>query len=384
MREVAVAGIGLVKFGRYDGMKGRPYKDVEELGREVVVRVLQDADMEFRDIQAAFCGNVYAGMASGHRAITLVGMTGIPIVNVENACSSSTSALRLAYQEVAFGLYDAVLAMGFEKIPPGLLEDTSLPEWQRYLGVNVFPAWYAMEAVRYMEDYGATEEDIARLSVLERNNATLNPNAMFFGQKVTHEEVMNSRYIAKPLRLLMCCANADGASAIIVCSKDKLKSKNKTITVAASVHATGTYGTHPPGGGSVRIKNPTCTEISAEKAWEVSGYGPQDMDLFQAYGAMSSGVITSTEDMGFCGRGEFPRLLKDGEFNIGGRIPLNTDGGLVGRGHPVGATGLAQVCEVVTQLRGAAGPRQIPGDPKTGLCHTEGAGPNSVITILKR
>ena len=129
MREVAVAGIGLVKFGRYDGMKGRPYKDVEELGREVVVRVLQDADMEFRDIQAAFCGNVYAGMASGHRAITLVGMTGIPIVNVENACSSSTSALRLAYQEVAFGLYDAVLAMGFEKIPPGLLEDTSLPEW---------------------------------------------------------------------------------------------------------------------------------------------------------------------------------------------------------------------------------------------------------------
>jgi len=384
MREVVIAGASIVKFGRHDGRKGRQYKSVEDLGREVIVKVLKDADMEWKDIQAAFCGNVYAGMASGHRAAALVGLTGIPIVNVEDACSSSTAALRLAYQEVAFGLYDVVLAFGMEKTEPGLLEDTSTPEWQRYLGVNVFPAWYAMEAVRYMEDYGAIEEDIARTAVLERNNATLNPNAMFFGRKVTLEEVCESRYVAKPLRLLMCCANADGASAAIVCSKDKLKSKDKVVTIAASVHATGTYGTHPPGGGSILIKNPTCIEISAKQAWEMSGYGPEDMDVIQAYGAMSSGVLVATEDMGFCSRGEFPRLLKEGVFNINGRIPLNTDGGLVGRGHPLGATGLAQVHEIYRQIRGEAEPRQVPGEPKIGLSHTEGTGPNSVITILKR
>lgn len=382
MREVAIAGVSMVKFGRYDGQKGRPYKEAEELGVEAIVGALKDADMEWKDIQAAFCGNVYLGMASGHRAISRVGLTGIPIVNIENACSSSTSALRLAYQEIAFGLYDIVLVLGMEKVPSGLLDATAFPEWQRYLGLDVFPAWYAMEIIRYMVEYGATEEDIARTAVLEHNNASLNPKAMFFGQKFTIEEVLNSRLIAEPLRLLMCCANADGASAAIVCSKDKLKSRDKVITIAASVHATGTYGTTDPG-GSVKIKNPNRIELSVKQAWEISGYGPEDMDLFQAYGAMSSGVMMSVEDLGFCERGEFPHLLKEGVFNIDGRMPLNTDGGLVGRGHPIGATGLAQIYEIVTQLRGEAGPRQVSG-AKIGLSHTSGAGPNSIITILKR
>ncbi|MBI4285863.1 MAG: thiolase family protein [Chloroflexi bacterium] len=384
MRQVAIAGVGIVKFGRYDGQKGRPFKSVEELGREAILNVLKDADMEWKDVQAAFCGNVYAGMASGHRSMGLVGMTGIPIVNVEDACSSSTAALRLAYQQVAFGLYDVVLVLGVEKVPPGLLDDTSTPEWQRYLGINVFPAWYAMDAVRYMVNYGATEEDFARMAVLERNNATNNPNAMFCGQKTSVEEVLAGRYVAKPLRFLMCCANADGATAVILASRNKLKRKDKVITIAASVHTTGSYGTHPPGGGSVKIKNLNCVEISAHQVWETSGYGPEDMDIIQAYGAMSSGVMIATEELGFCKRGEFPRLLKEGVFNINGRIPLNTDGGLVGRGHPLGATGLAQIVELTTQLRGAAGPRQVPNDPKMALSHTEGAGPNSVITILKR
>ncbi len=380
MREVAIAGVSMVKFGRYDGQKGRPFKEVEELGREAIVDALKDAGMEWKDIQAAFCGNVYEAMAPGHRAISRVGLTGIPIVNVEDACSSSVAALRLAYQEVAFGLYDVVLAMGMEKIPPGLLEGSSLPEWQRVMGLEVFPAWYAMEAVSYMVSYGATEEDIARTAVLERNNATLNPKAMFYGKKVTLEEVLNSRYISTPLRMLMCCANADGADVAIVCSKDKLKSKDKIITIAAAVHATGTYGSTTRGGH--KSKNPNCTELSAKQAWEISGYGPEDMQAVQAYGAMSSGTMSSVEDLGLCPEGEFPHLLKEGAFNIDGRIPLNTDGGLVGRGHPLGATGLAQVYEIVTQLRGRAGPRQVP-EAKIGLCHAMGAGPNSIITILK-
>ena len=382
MREVAIAGVSKVKFGRYDGRKGRPYKTVEDLGEEAIVGALKDADMEWKDIQAAFCGNVYAGMASGHRAISRIGLTGIPIVNVEDACSSSTAGLRLAYQEVAFELYDIILVLGLEKIPPGLLEDTSLPEWQRYSGHNVFPALYAIDIVRYMEDYGATEEDIARTAVLERNNANLCPKAMFFGQKVTLEEVLNSRYIATPLRFLMCCANADGAAAAILCSKDKLKSKEKTITIAATTHATGTYG-RSAFGGSAKIENLSCIELSAKQAWEMSGYGPEDMDLFQAYGAMSSGTIVSTEELGFCPKGEFPHLLKEGAFDIGGRMPLNTDGGLIGRGHPIGATGMGQIYEIVTQLRGEAGERQVLG-AKIGFCHTMGAGPNSVVTILKR
>jgi len=381
MREVFVAGVGITKFDIYDGQKGRPLKEFYDLGSEAILRALKDAGMEWKDIQEAFCASVYCGTAAGHQTIEKIGMTGIPIVNIENACSSGSSAFRLAYQAIAAELYDVVIAVGFETSPRGFIKSTSWPEWQRKMGFNVQPAAYAMATVRYMQETGATEEDFARVTVKNRQNGTLNPNARF-QKPVTLEEVLASRMVAKPLRLLHACPLADGGIAVILCSRGKLKSKTHTVTVAASILTSGTYG-HVHGGGSVKIHTPHTIDVSMKQAWEMSGYGPKDMDVVQAYDTMAPGELWDLEKMGFCEKGEAPRLLREGYFDLSGKLPVNTDGGLMSRGHPLGATALAQIVEIYRQIRGEAGARQVPG-AKIGLAHAMGAGPNSSIAILER
>jgi acetyl-CoA acetyltransferase len=218
---------------------------------------------------------------------------------------------------------------------------------------------------------------------MERKNAIMNPNAFWYrGAEITVEEVLNSREIATPIRFLMACANADGASAAIVCSKDKLKSKQKMVTIVASAHATGTYGSDNMG-ISVKKLNPNATEIACKQIWEKSGYGPEDMDVIQLYEAMAPGFLWDAEDCGFCKPGEPAKLVREGYFEIGGKMPANTDGGLMGRGHPTGATGIAQIAELFFQLRGEAGPRQVPG-AKIAFNHCHGGGPNALCHVLKR
>jgi acetyl-CoA acetyltransferase len=380
-REVVIAGVGLTRFNSYDGKKGRPKKEFYDLGSEAILKALTHAEMEWKDVQAAFCGNVYCGTAAGHQTTQNIGMTGIPIVNVENACSSGASAFRLACQMVAAEIYDVVLAVGFETMPRGFIMSTAWPEWQRAMGFNVQPAAYAMQTLRYMEETGATVEDFSRVTVKNRKNGALNPNARF-QTPVTVEEVLSSRIVAKPLRLLHACPLADGGAAVVLCSKDKLKQKDKVVSVAASVLTSGTYG-HEYGGGSVKIKTPDTIEIGTEQAWEMSGCGPEDIDVVQAYDTMSSGELWDIEKLGLCKKGEAPRLLREGVFDLNGKCPVNTDGGLMSRGHPLGATALAQIIEIYTQIQGEAGPRQVQG-AKTGLAHAMGAGPNSSIVILQR
>jgi acetyl-CoA acetyltransferase len=388
LREVAIAGVGLTRFDVYDGEKGHASKEGYELGMEAILSALQDANIEWKHIQAAFCGTVYQNTGSGHQAIDQIGMTGIPIVNVENACSSGASAFRLAYQSIATELYDIVLAFGYEKMPRGFIRSTAWPLWQRQMGFNVQPANYAKETVRYMEETGATEGDFARVTVKNRKNGALNAYARF-QKEVTLDEVLSSRMIAKPMRLLHCCPLADGGAAIILCSRNKLKSRSKVVTVAASVLNSGIYGSETGGtgstggGGSVRIHN-DIVERSAREAWEMSGYGPEDIDVVEAYDTMAPGELWDLEKLGFCRKGEAPKLLQEGALDINGRLPVNTDGGLMSRGHPLGATAAAQIIEIYKQLRGEEGPRQVSGNPKIGLAHSMGAGSNSVITILKR
>jgi acetyl-CoA acetyltransferase len=380
-REVMVAGVGITRFDSYDGEKGRPRKEYYDLGSEAILMALKNAGMEWKEIQAAFCGSVYCGTASGHQTISKIGYTGIPIVNLENACSSGASAFRLAYQGVAVGLYDIAIAVGFETMPRGFIKSTSWPEWQRVMGFNVQPASYAMGALRYMEETGATEKDFALVAVKNRKNGVLNPNARM-RKPVTVEEVLASRVVAAPLRLLNACPLADGGTAMILCTKKKLKSLSKKVTVAASILTSGTYG-HEYGGGSVKIETPDAIEISAQMAWDMSGYGPEDMDVVQAYDTMSPGELWDLEKMGFFHKGEAPGKLREGYFDLSGKLPVNTDGGLMSRGHPLGATGLAQIIEIYSQIREEAGPRQVKG-AKVGLAHAMGAGPNSAVTILKR
>jgi len=386
MREVAIAGVGLAKFGKYDGKKGRPRRLYPDLGSEAITKALRYANMEWKEIEAAYGGTYYGGLAGSHQCVERVGLTGISIVNVYSG-HSSEAAFRLAYTRVALGVHDIVLAVGAETLPPGLLDNQAMPAWMRMMGLDVLPAEAACSAVRYMEDYGATVEDFARVSVMERKNASVNPNAFWYqGSEPTVNEVLHSRVIASPLTLLMTCANADGASAIIVCSKDKLKSKQKMVTIGSIVQTSATYGTVPSGGSvsvSTRIKNPDCVELAAKQTWEASGYGPKDMDVIQVYDPFSPSFLWNVEKCGFCKRGEAPRLVKEGHFAIGGKMPANTDGGILGRGHPTGATGIAQVAEIFFQLREEAGPRQVTG-AKIGFAQGGGAGPQAVLTVLKR
>jgi acetyl-CoA acetyltransferase len=380
MRSVAIAGIGITKWGFCEDL------EYYNFGGEAINKALKDADMGWNDVQAAFCASVYQGTGAGHQVIKEVGLTGIPIVNVENACSSFGSAFRLAFQSVAADIYDIVIAVGFEKMPRGPIPSTAFRRWELELGFNVQPANYANMAVEYMKETGVTIEDFSLVTVKNRKNGVLNPHARF-QEGVTLEEVMNSRLIASPLRLLHCCPLGDGASAIILCNVNKLKSKNKVITVAASTLTSGIYGEeYLPADivGSVKFKRDVnLAELSARQAYEISGCGPENIDIVQAYDTVAPSELWDLEDMGFCKRGEAAQLLRDGAFDLGGRLPVNTDGGLISRGHPLGATTGGQLIEIVLQLREKAGPRQI-RNVRVGLAHSMGAGPNSSVTILKR
>ena len=376
MREVVIAGIGLTKWQRYED------QEIYDFGSQAMLNALDDAGLEWKDMQSAFCASVYQGTGSGHQVIKEIGLTGIPIVNVENACSSGASAFRLAYQSVAAEICDMAMVVGFEKMPRGPIASTAFRPYELKMGFNLQPANYANETLAYMEETGATIEDFSRITVKNRRNGSLNPNALF-QSPVALEEVLHSRVIAHPLRLLHCCPLSDGAAAIILCSRDKLKSKAKVISVAASILASGVYGEENAIKSLQFPAKEGVAELSARQAYEMAGFGPEDIGVVQAYDTMTPSELWGMEKLGFCRKGEASGLLREGAFDIDGKIPVNTDGGLMSRGHPLGATALAQLCEIVLQLRGEAGKRQVPGSPRTGLAHAMGAGPNSAVTILK-
>ncbi|MCK4789714.1 MAG: thiolase family protein [Desulfobacteraceae bacterium] len=378
MREVYVAGIGITKWGYYEDVK------YYEIGSEAIFNALEDAGMRWPDVEAVFSGSVYQPTGSGHQAVKEVGLTGIPIVNVENACSSGSSAFRLAYQSVRSETYDIVLCLGMEKMPRGPIPSTAFREWELKQGFNLQPANYSLLTKKYMEKTGISIEDISLVSIKNRKNGALNPNARF-QQAVTLSDIMSSRMIADPLCLLHCCPLADGAAALILCSKKRLRSKHKPVKVASSILMSGVYGDeYPPADLVGSLKYPakkSITQLSAIQAYESAGIGPEDIDILQAYDTMAPAELWDIEELALCNEGEAPHLLREGAFNLGGRLPVNTDGGLISRGHPLGATGAAQLCEIVLQLRGDAGQRQVER-AKVGLAHAMGAGPNSSVTLL--
>jgi len=379
-RPVFIAGVGMSHFDYL------PDVDPIYYTSQMIIRALKDAELQWKDIQAVFCGSCFLGASIGHKIIKEVGLTGVPIVNIENACSTGASALRLAYMQIATEIYDCMLIMGVEKNPKGPIPAQSFLPWELELGFNFHPGNYALETVKYMHRTGATEKDISLVTVKNRKNASLNPNARF-QKPVSLEEVMASRLVAPPLRLLHCCPLADGAAVAVVSSKNKLKSPNRAVRVEAAVLRSASYKEeYVPGGIIQSVKFPAKESLaaqSAKEAYEISGYGPEDIDVVQAYDTVSSSELWDIEELGFCGEGKAPQLLRDGTFDIGGKIPVNTDGGLMGKGHPMGATALGQIIEVITQLRGEAGPRQVQ-QARIGLTHAMGAGPNSTVTIMAK
>lgn len=380
MREVIVAGVGVHKFGKFLD------KSLKELGRVAIKSALDDAGLTSKDIQVAYFSNAYGGLITGQESVRgqtvflYSGISEIPVINVENACASGSSAFREAWLSVASGLYDIALALGAEKLycdntPRTMaaiatssdLEIVSDTGWS-------FPTQYALNMLMYMKEYGVTREHFAKVVVKNTKNGALNPHAQFH-KPLTVEEVLNSREICYPLTLYMCSAIGDGAAAAILCSKEIAEKymKKPMVAVAASAMVSAAFRNEP--------KKPSIQgsagQRAANLAYEQAGIGPSDLDVIEVHDAFSPAELQAYEEIGLCADGEGKRLIDEGKTEIGGEIPVNTSGGLASKGHPVGATGVAQIAEVVWQLRGEAGPRQVEGrnkrrGPVLGLAHNGG------------
>ncbi|WP_206811710.1 thiolase family protein [Paradesulfitobacterium ferrireducens] len=365
MREVYVIGVGMTPFGKFPN---RPYYD---LGKEAVVKAVKDANVDKREIQAGYVGNVKAGMAPGQKVFKELGMTGMQIVNVENACSSGQTALNLAYTAVASGQYDMVMAVGTENLTGGRTGGEALaPDQDDIEGIlgNVMPGIYAMRARRYMEQYGATDEDLALVAVKNHKHSSLNPYAQY-RNLVTVEEVLASRKVAEPFTLLQCCPVADGAAVAVVCSKEKmLQLGAKGVKIEASILVSGLFKNQPSD-----MTIPEITQRASRLAYEMAGIGPEDINMVECHDAFTIAEFLYYETLGFCGKGEAASFLRSGQAELGGRHVFSVRGGLLCMGHPLGATGVAQTVEAVWQLRGQAGDRQIQG-AKTAMIHITGGG----------
>ncbi|MFQ5381696.1 MAG: thiolase family protein [Dehalococcoidia bacterium] len=378
MRDVVVLGAGLHRFGRF------PDKSLPEMGREAIKNALDDSGVPFKDIEVAYTGRVLAGMGAGLSVVSELGQTGIPVINIEMACASSTSAFREAYLSVANGVYDTALVVGFEKMQRGMLQISESASYGTVMGLSVMPASYALLAQRYMADHEATPEMFASVSVKSHKNGALNPYAQY-QKEVSLEEVMGSRMISDPITLLQCSPTTDGASAVVLCAADHAAKygARRSMTVAGWATGSGKYqaggddeGDAETGGGEV--------ERLARIAFDRAGLGPEDVDVTQVHDAFSPGEIFTIEGLGLVGEGEGARAVWEGRTAIDGDIPVNTDGGLLSRGHPIGATGAAMVAEIFRQLTGEAGPRQVKdGDAKVGLIHNAGIGGVNVL-VFKR
>jgi len=372
MREVAVIGVGMHPFGRFTD------KSIADMSREATVRALEDADVRWKDIQAAYVGHLYQGLVFGQRMLSEIGYSGIPIVNVEGACASGSIAFRECYYGVALGRWDVCLALGAEKMAHGLIPVTGMRPLESAMGYQVFPASYAMIFRRYHELYGLTIEQLAKISVINHNNGCLNPNSKY-KLRLTIEDVQNSRVIADPLTMYHCCPNTDGAACVILCAKEKASEyvTGPLVTIAASQLVSNSYET-------ASVLENCVTKRACDLAYEQSGIGPEDLDLIELHDCFTMAEAWHLGNMGVCEIGEEGSLIDSGNIEIGGRIPVNPSGGLLAKGHPVGATGIAQVCEVTWQLRGQAGERQVEG-AKTGMTHCHGAqGAACAVHILKR
>jgi acetyl-CoA acetyltransferase len=358
MRSVYVIGIGMIRFGRY------PDIWIEELGRQAIQAALNDSGIDPRRLEIIYCGHSHQGRVAGQRALKQAGIAGNEVVNVENACAGGSTSFRQAYLAVASGICDLAMAVGMEKVGSGLLPPNE--EDLDALQGRVMPGHYAVKAIRHMHEFGTTPEQMGMVSVKSHRNGALNPLAQY-QEEVTLEQVLSSRMVADPLTLLQCCPTGDGAAAAILASRSEAgKTTHPLIRVAGSAVRSGRF----MGSGKDILSSPLTAE-TAKAAYDMASVGPEDIDVCECHDAFTIGEILHYENLGFCKRGEGGRLIQKGETEINGSIPVNTSGGLLSKGHPLGATGIAQVVEIVQQLRGEAGKRQV-NRPRVGLTHTMG------------
>jgi benzoylsuccinyl-CoA thiolase BbsB subunit len=363
MRDVAILGVGSTVFGKF------PEKLPYELGAEATRAAVEDAGVNPRDLQFAYCSNLYGGMVIGQAILGEIGVTRIEITNVENACAGGATALRKTWWDIASGLYDMGMVVGVESMTTSPIAGKLIPpakgDITGELGMNMV-ARFALSQRRYMDMFNIRLEQIARVSVKNHHNGCLNPYSQYH-KELTVEEIIQSRPICEPITLLQCCPASDGAAALILGSSDMArKYTDKPVIIAASVLMSGDY--------AFRWEDMTFSDMTYKcsiDAYEMAGLGPEDIDVCELHDAFAVNELQHYVELGFCKRGEEVGLIEEGITEIGGKLPVNPSGGLLSKGHPVSATGVAQIAELVWQLRGQAGKRQVK-NAKVCLAHVMG------------
>lgn len=364
-RRVGISGVGTSAFGRF------PEERIEALAWQAVSEALDDAGVSPGDVDAAYVGSVFGAPGVANRVLAGVGLAGVPAYRIEAACASGTVALHEACTAVGSSRHDCVVAIGVEQLStqfagPIVPEPTD-PEGRAGLAL---PALYALQAGHYLHRWGHDPALLAHVAVKNKANGARNPRAHLSGDPPTFEQVLASRPIAGPLTLLQCCPMTDGAAAAVVMPMDSsASSSSDPVEVLSSAFASGV----PWGAGSDEPWGTATVARAAEQAFAAAGVTPADIDVAEVHDAFTIGEVLTLEALGFCPPGEGIHLAPSGHTVLGGRQPVNPSGGLLARGHPLGATGLAQAAELVWQLRGRAGERQVEG-ARTGLLETMGGG----------
>ena len=379
--DVAIVGIGIHPFGRTPSRTGL------QQGAYAARLALQDAGVEWKDMQFAFGGSASAGNADalGNE----LGLTGIPFINVANGCATGGSSLMAAYAAIKSGEHDIGLVAGFDKHDRGAFNADpaalGIGQWYGEVGLMMTTQFFAMKIQKYMHDYGISADTLAKVAEKAFGNGALNPNA-WRREPVSAEQVADSMMLNDPLTKFMFCSPAEGGVALVLCRADKAKNYcDSPVYLKSAVLRSRRFGSFEVFAPSQALQQVDGPTVDASKAaFEMAGVGPGDIDVAQLQDTESGAEVMHMAENGFCEHGEQEQLIQSGATHIGGSMPINTDGGCLANGEPIGASGLRQVYENVLQLRGQAGDHQVPGDPRLGYTHVYGAPGISAVTILQR
>jgi acetyl-CoA C-acetyltransferase len=386
---VAIVGIGIHPFGRHEGVAGL------DMGAFAVRQALRDAGTEWRDMQFAFGGSISSqlretvGSANPDSLVSELGLTGVQFMNVTNGCATAGSALTLAANTIESGSADVGVVVGFDKHPRGHFAGdpgtVGLPPWYGDLGFMITTQFFAMKINRYMHDFDISMGTLAKVAAKNYRNGALNPNA-WRRKPFSEEEILESRMLNYPLTQYMFCSPDEGGAAVVMCRADQAhKYTDRPVYLRASTVRTRRFGSFEVFAPWLPVERGVSPTVDAARAcFEQAGIAPSELDFAQIQDSEAGAEIMHMAENGLCADGEQEAMIQAGETEIGGRLPINTDGGLIANGEPVGASGMRQVYETVLQLRGDAGERQVPGDPTVGYTQVYGAPGVGACTLLTR
>ncbi|TAM65188.1 thiolase family protein [Mycobacterium sp.] len=381
MTGVAIVGVGLHPFGRYGD------KLCLQMGAEAAQAALADAGTEWSRIQAAYVGSYE--VSNPDAVVGWLGLTGIPVRGVFNGCATGGTSLQMAAQAIRHGEADVAMAIGMDKHPRGAFAaDPSvvgLPSWYGQTGMFLTTHFFGTKINRYMHEYGVTTGTLARVAAKNLANGAINPQA-WRRKAISVEEILHSDVVNYPLTRYMYCNPDEGAAALVLCRADLAERfTSKPVYVRAAELRTRRDGAFEVQSPSLPLQSsPSPTADASRAAYEIAGIGPEDVDVAQLQDTDAGSEVIHMAENGFCADGEQEKWIADGDTEIGGRLPVNTDGGLIANGEPIGASGLRQVYEIVLQLQGRAGKRQVSNDPRVGYTHLYGAPGASAVSILSR